>query len=200
VGGRDQDRFWRQLIHYAAQEPYFANGRTLALDADRIAIAPDSPVRVRARMLDTTSDANRICRLQITRNGKPFESQVLPPVGSAGSGRYEAQLSFPEGSYNLSLSTKDDQASMPLLVQWDDEAELADLAGDDAFLRRVAEASGGEFFRIENVGRLPDRLAAVSDRRSLYVDLYLWDSPYLFVFVVGCLAAEWAMRKQCGLA
>jgi hypothetical protein len=200
VGGRDQDRFWRQLIHYAAQEPYFANSQTLALDADRIAIAPDSPVRVRARMLDTASAANRTCRLLITRNGRSFGSEVLGPVGPAGSGRYEAQLSFPEGSYNLTLSAKDDEVSMPLLVQRNDEAEMADLSGDDAFLRRLAEASGGEFFRIENVGRLPERLAAVSDRRSLYVDLQLWDSPYLFLFVVGCLAAEWAMRKQCGLA
>jgi hypothetical protein len=199
VGGRDQDRFWRQLIHYAAREPYFANSKTLALDADRIAIAPETPVRVRARILEGGPGASPSCRLQITRGGKPFETQTLQAVAPAGSGRYEAELSFPEGSYNLSLRTRDDAVNMPLLVQRSDEAEMADLSGDDAFLHRIAEASGGEFFRIENIDHLPDRLAAVSDRNSQYVDLRLWDSPWLYVLVVGCLAAEWAMRKQCGL-
>jgi len=200
VGGRDQDRFWRQLIHYSAQDPYFASSATLALDADQIATAPDVPVRVRARMFTSSSGAKQVCQLQILREGKQFSLQTLPPAGPAGSGRYEATISLAAGNYELKLESGADAVSVPLRVQPSEEAELADLSGDDPFLRRLAEASGGEFFRIEQIGRLPDRLAAVSDQRSLYVDLRLWDSPYLFALVVGCLAAEWALRKQCGLA
>jgi hypothetical protein len=32
------------------------------------------------------------------------------------------------------------------------------------------------------------------------IEIRLWDSTYLFVFVVGCFAAEWALRKRLGLA
>jgi hypothetical protein len=200
VGGRDQDRFWRQLIHYSAQDPYFASSPTLGLDVDQIATSPNVPVRVRARMFNIASGTKQVCKLQILREGKLVALQTLPPVGTAGSGRYENEISLPAGNYELKLRSGGDAVSVPLRVQPSDEAELADLSGDDPFLRRLAEASGGEFFRIEQIGRLPDRLAAVSDQHSLYVDLRLWDSPYLFALVLGCLAAEWALRKQCGLA
>jgi hypothetical protein len=200
VGGRDQDRFWRQLIHYAAQDPYFATSPTLALDTDQVATSPGAPIQVRARILVAPSVSKRVCRLQIFREGKAFALETLPSAGPAGSGRYEASILLPAGSYELKLGSGTDAVSVPVRVQQTDEAELADLSGDDQFLRRLAEASGGEFFRIEQIGRLPERLSAVSDQRSLYVDLRLWDSPYLFIFIVGCLAAEWALRKQCGLA
>jgi hypothetical protein len=48
--------------------------------------------------------------------------------------------------------------------------------------------------------RLAGRLHAATERRSRYVEQRLWDSPFLFVFVVACLAAEWAARKRLGLA
>ena len=44
------------------------------------------------------------------------------------------------------------------------------------------------------------RLRVVAERRPRYAEQRLWDSPYLFVFVVACLAAEWAARKRLGLA
>jgi len=80
------------------------------------------------------------------------------------------------------------------------EAELADVSGDESVLSRLAEASGGELFRLEQTGRLAERLRATSARRSRFVEQRLWDSPYLFVLVVACFAAEWAARKRLGLA
>jgi hypothetical protein len=53
---------------------------------------------------------------------------------------------------------------------------------------------------LEQVGRLADRLRERAARRSSYVEQRLWDSPYLFVLVVACFAAEWAARKRLGLA
>ena len=61
-------------------------------------------------------------------------------------------------------------------------------------LRRLAEASGGEVFTPDQMGRLGRRLRADNRRRPRYVEQRLWDSPYLFVLVVGCFGAEWAAR------
>ena len=52
----------------------------------------------------------------------------------------------------------------------------------------------------DQVGTLPDRLTAVADNRPRVTELRLWDSPWLFAFVLACLAAEWALRKRLGLA
>jgi hypothetical protein len=77
---------------------------------------------------------------------------------------------------------------------------MADVSGDEALLRNIAAASGGEFLTLDQVGRLPERLNRLADTQSRFAELTLWDSPLLFVFVVGCLGAEWALRKRFGLA
>ena len=200
VGGRDQDRFWRQLIQYAAQPPYFASNGTLALDADQIAVLPDVPVHIRARTADPGGSTTSPCTLHIMKDGKPYGTQSLGAVAPAGAGHYEGTVSLPAGIYQLTLDEGASTVTVPLRVERSEEAEMADLSGDNAFLRRLAESSGGEFITLDQIGRLPDRLASAGDRRSLSVDLHLWDSPYLFLFVLGCLAAEWALRKQVGLA
>jgi hypothetical protein len=198
VGGRDQERFWRQLIHYAAQEPYFANSDAFSLDADRIAVAPDEPVQVRARIFDASNSPAH--ELRITRDGTFIGTRPLLPSDAVSSGRFQTTISLPAGNYQLSLGDGPQAVLVPLRVERDDEQELADLSGDDANLRRLAESSGGTFFRIEQITRLPDRLAALTDSRSNYVEMRLWDSPYLFLFIVGCFGMEWALRKHCGLA
>jgi hypothetical protein len=33
-----------------------------------------------------------------------------------------------------------------------------------------------------------------------YAELRLWDSMYLFLFVLGCFGLEWAIRKHAGLS
>ena len=77
---------------------------------------------------------------------------------------------------------------------------MADVSGDHELLRRLAEQSGGEFFTLDQVGRLPERLGTLTEERMRSVELPLWHSPVLFALVVGCLSAEWALRKRVGLA
>ncbi len=199
VGERDQDRFWRQLIHYAAQAPYFANSESLALDADRVSVRPEEPVHVRARVFDEKQGPQSY-DLDILRQQKRFGTQKLTPAGSPGSGQYEANLSLPSGEYQLQLEANHEAVHMPLRVAASDEAEMANLTGDNDLLRRIAESSGGEFFTLDQVGRLPDRLSRVAETHSRFADLRLWDSPYLYLFVVGLFSAEWAIRKRCGLS
>ena len=47
---------------------------------------------------------------------------------------------------------------------------------------------------------LPELLQGARERQSKVVEVRLWDSGYLFLFVAACLSAEWALRKRFGLA
>jgi hypothetical protein len=80
------------------------------------------------------------------------------------------------------------------------EAELADVTADEYGLRHLAETSGGQFYRLDQVDLLPKGLADIRDDVSHPIEIPLWDGPYLFVLVLGCLAAEWGIRKRYGLA
>ena len=48
VGEKIQDRFWLQLVRYAADEPYAQHKGGLSLDASLVSAKPKQPVRIRA--------------------------------------------------------------------------------------------------------------------------------------------------------
>jgi hypothetical protein len=206
VGERDQDHFWLGLISYASESPYFAHAGPLALDVDKVSALPGEIVRVRARATDDRAGFAASHELQVIHDKRLILSRSWSPSGPEGSGRLATSVALPAGDYTLrwAIPAADGQpahtAQMPLHVAATDEAEMANLAGDEGMLHKLADASGGEFFTLDQVNRLPERLAAVGASRSRYAELSLWDSPYLFVLVLGCLGAEWALRKRVGLA
>jgi hypothetical protein len=204
-GNRDFERFWLQLIRYAAGDPYAAQSSTLALDVDKLVAAPAETVNVRVRALQGVPEQ---FRLDVLREGQIVQQEGIAPIGAgAGGGRYVASLhGLPAGEYVIRLiDTADDipdvpPLEVPLRVVQSAEAEMADVSGDDGLLRRIAESSGGQFLTLDNLPELPRLLASTGEGRSRYSQWRLWDSPLLFLFVVACFGAEWALRKRLGLA
>ena len=59
--------------------------------------------------------------------------------------------------------------------------------------------TGGQTLRIDQVGQIPERLtAAAADNRPAVNELPLWDSPWLFLFVLACLGVEWGCANASG--
>jgi hypothetical protein len=199
AGGEIFDRFWLQLIRYAAEEPYFAVDNGLALDADLVSAAPGQAVHVRARLPVPAGPARAPASADVEIwNGKNrIETHPLPALGG---GRYGGTIALAAGDYELRLRDGAKTVAVPLHVEQTDEAELADVSGDAGFLGRIAEASGGERVPLDRIGRLPELLDKRDEAGTRYVEMRLWDSPYLFLFVVACFSAEWALRKRYGLA
>jgi hypothetical protein len=205
VGGRDQDHFWRELIQHASEDPYFVHDGPLALDVDNVSAHPNDKIHVRARIIEEEHGPQSAYMLQVLRDHQRISEVPLNLAGPAGGGRYGATLSLPAGEYEIRWTVageghKTHSVAIAVHIGGTSEEELADLAGHPDTLRKLADATGGEFLTLEQVGRLPARLAAAGDARSRYAELPLWDSPYLFALVVGCLGAEWALRKRVGLA
>lgn len=215
VGERDQDRFWTQLIRYAGEEPYAQVGATRSLDADRLFIQPGEPLRVRARVLDDNGVPTpaETQTLLVEKEGQPIATLVMPESTGGAGGRFNVTVTdLPEGTYQLRLDTRPEttrpttgpttRADGPVLqvvVGRNSDAERSDLSGDDEFLKQLATSTGGEFFSIDQIDLLPSRLDAARKKQPQFVETSLWDSPYLFVFVLGCLGAEWGLRKRLGL-
>jgi hypothetical protein len=201
--GDVQDRFWLQLIRHAAGEPYGARSERLALDVDRVAFEAGQTTQAKVRALSgTTPDA---LRLEVAQGGKIVRTLTPVPAGGGDTARFTARVGpLPAGEYELRASEAGDASgvgalSIPLHVTATYETELADVSADESLLSRLAESSGGEVVPLEQVGKLPERIRERTTGRSRYVEQRLWDSPYLFVLVVACFAAEWAARKRLGL-
>ena len=123
--------------------------------------------------------------------------------GSAGnSGRYQGTLAdLPAGDYQLRLSPRwgDSYAHLDLHIAASFEEEMADLTGRDFPLRRLAETTGGAYLTLGRIRALPDLINHSKTAQTHLVQRPIWDSVYLYAFVVACFAAEWAIRKRVGL-
>jgi hypothetical protein len=226
AGEAEHDRFWRQLVRHAAEEPYAARAGRLALDLDRVAVAPGEPVKVRVRVYpDDPSSAEETSGSGQPRPAPaPVPAETLrvavydaaagsgsPPVritslteaGDGGAGRLRGTLpDLPAGRYAVRLASTAPggvpAAGWPevsLRVDPPTEDEMRHLAGDPDRLRRMAESTWRPAVAAPPARHRTGLLAAAEDDRPRVVEWRLWDSPWLFAFVVACLGAEWALRN-----
>ncbi|HEX8916825.1 MAG TPA: hypothetical protein VF796_31030, partial [Humisphaera sp.] len=226
----EHERFWRQLVRHAAEDPYAARAGRLLLDVDRVAVSAGEPVHVRAKILppeDPQSGSGTGSGASTTRplapEPPPAETLSVVVVDAAsrdgrvvrtlklteaatGGGRLRGTLpDLPPGEYVVRLSSPAAAAGTPLpevrlRVEGLAEAEVRNLAGDPDRLRQMAETTGGRLLRPDQFAAVQGLLATAADDRPRVAEWSLWDSPWLFAFVVACLGAEWAMRKRAGLA
>jgi hypothetical protein len=208
VGERDQDRFWLQLIRYASDEPYAAHAPGVWLDASLVSAEPGQPIHLRARVEDAQHNpARRLTQiLQVTRNDAVVKQVTLARVGSiaggGGSGRYQGILSgLPAGDYQLRLASPvgEREARLDLHIAPSFEEEMSNLTGVPLPLRRLAETTGGSYLTLGQIGTLANLINRTQIAQNRMVQRPIWDSAYLYAFVVACFAAEWAIRKRVGL-
>jgi hypothetical protein len=200
TGEAEQDRFWLQLLRYAAEEPYLVNGPGWAFDVDRPQVHSGERVRVRAKSTAAAAATRPAGALQasVVRDGVAVETV---PMTSAGPGRYEAVLpNLAPGEYVVRLGGAGQPMEIPLRVTGMAEEELSDLTGDESILKRLAEVTGGEVVPLASAGELLGKITEHHQSRPHVVERRLWDSPWLYAFVLGCLGAEWGLRKRFGLA
>jgi hypothetical protein len=79
------------------------------------------------------------------------------------------------------------------------DREFADPRLNEAFLRRLAHASGGEYVPASDAGRLASLLRSAAPRALEPERRDLWHEPWTFALVVALLSAEWILRRRWGL-
>jgi hypothetical protein len=197
-GGDAQNRFWAELIRHAAPPAFAMRDGQIAFDADPIDASPGESIRVRAQIAGSATPV-----AFVLHDGKITSREPLHPAASRAPGEFETILhDLPVGDYELSITTTNAPAAtrLPLHVAPALEKELADISGDDARLARIAGATGGQAIALEDIADLPRLIAEAGCKQPGFSEYPLWDSPYLFAFLVGCFGVEWALRKRFGLA
>jgi uncharacterized membrane protein len=66
-------------------------------------------------------------------------------------------------------------------------------------LRRIAEETGGRFYTVSDLRRLPEDIRYSGQGITRTEQLELWDMPIVFLLAVGLIAAEWGYRRKRGL-
>ncbi|MCK4385474.1 MAG: hypothetical protein KAW52_04340 [candidate division Zixibacteria bacterium] len=77
--------------------------------------------------------------------------------------------------------------------------EDADLSTDFDLLKKMAEVSGGKFYEKDQIGNLVTDLELAEKQEERTKEIQLWNHPILLILFIGCLSAEWAIRKRAQL-
>lgn len=149
-------------------------------------------------------------------NHRPLSSAQVEAVvwGPDGERRHKVLRSLGEGEYAESVPLEEpgryrvlvqafhrqkklgqDEGTLQVGQEWD---ENRDTRTDFPFLRRLAEATGGEFVALEDFSAdwLEERLKSVGwtyERREGF-----WNSPWMLALLVSLLMGEWFARRRWG--
>jgi hypothetical protein len=177
----------------------------VSLDTGGITYRPGESADLRVRLRDGEGRpvTNAAIDAVLSRDGVKVATIRLTPDENAGGLVRGKTAALETGSYEVSVQSsaiaeRDAKVRAGFKVAPRETGELIQLSLDEALLRKMSALSGGEYLREENINRLADLLAPMSEGRVIESDTVLWQSYWWFVPLILLLTIEWIIRKRAG--
>ena len=194
--------FWRQMLRW------LVNGSPDPVEArsETDSYVPDESIRLFADISDASFER---------MNNADVTGRVIDPDGNIQQVPFE-WTGLQDGTYQATVT-----GSVPGIYTLEVEASYGDnplgrsestfqvrdrpvefynAALDRRFLESVSEQSGGRYYPLSDLDRLPDDAQYVEGESSVIEQRELWDAPFLFMLLAATLGGEWFWRKAKGLA
>jgi len=209
------------VVHWLAENSGGSN-RRLRVETDKVFFRPGQPIEVTARAYDDKLAETDLYRVVARLRGptedasQPFDETATNLVPQLGDPAYRGKLTTPQASeilenpgstvhpLVLDVAAFDGdrlaaQASTDVQVI-DDPVEFRDPRPDPARLKELAQATAGRV--IQTPAELATLLAGHPDASVTEVVMRspLWDTPLLWLLLLGLLTSEWILRRLKGLA
>jgi hypothetical protein len=197
---RTYEHVWRQAARWlvtAAPDPVSVIVPAAAEAGDSIQVE----VEARERNFAPAGDAT----LTATVTAPGGVSQPLTfRRSSDGKSTFTAPLK-PEqpGLYRVQGEARRGTRSLGAVDAWfyvgGADREFADPRLNEAFLRRLARASGGQYVGARDASRVGSLLQSSAPQTAAPEQRDIWHEPWTFALVVALLSAEWILRRRWGL-
>lgn len=195
---RSFEFFWRQAARWLSGDSPDPVSMTVTQGAavgDAVIIDVDARDAVFAPALDAMVEAS------VTPPGRETRPLV---VRASSTGLYTAGFQPDQpGLYRVAVEARRAGSSLGSAVGWlhvgGVEREFADPRLNEAWLRRVARASGGRYVRPPDVSKIASWLQETTPRQQAPERRDLWHEPLAFAAVIVLLSAEWILRRRWGL-
>lgn len=196
------ERLWRQMLRWLA----VSAPERVRVDFDREYYHAGDEVTVTATVRDERfePDNNASLWLQLTDptgqvTDMPMEWYIEE------DGVYRSRFTVEqEGIYRTLVdvaSASDIEAEQPAaFVVTPSLREYNDPTRDSGLLRRVAQASGGQYHDLDASDRLLADIEYTPGAHSRERRQDLWDRPFFLFLLIALLSADWALRRQKGLS
>jgi uncharacterized membrane protein len=211
-------RFWRNVVRWLSENSISGNKRLLA-ETDRVIYRMGQPINITAHAYDErlqeTSDYELVARFKTTvpggdraeaksvpltvRSGKNYVGQMEAPTlvpSVAGQGKFVSPTH--ELEVTATHQGKEVARTTTRVVVLPDVREFLDPKPRPELLAQTAQAAGGTVIR--NSADLAALLATMSATAgdAVVTKQPLWDSPLVWLLILGLLAFEWALRRRAG--
>jgi len=190
--------FWRQLLHaLAAEAPprvSLTTGEKVFDDQRRVTVNAElhnekfEPVNDATVALTVTGD-----------DGTTLQQQMVP--SGQGDGRYTATIDAEAtGLYRVSMTARTGNTDVGSLETHfrrnDGVVEHFGTQQNRPLLQRIADSTGGRYWRLDQLGDLPEAMkyskAGIVERQTLE----LWNLPALFLLLLLLKMGEWLLRLR----
>jgi len=199
-------RYWNQIADWLAELPFAVREKLISLDAGALVYRPGDSADLRVRLRDGQGRpvTNAAVDAVLFRDGRRVATIRLTPDENAGGLFRGRTAALEPGAYEVgvesaALAERDARARTGFKVEPLETGELTQLSLNEELLRQMSGLTGGEYLREENIDRLVDLLAPMSQGRVVESDTVLWQSYWWFVPIVLLLTAEWIIRKRVGM-
>lgn len=193
--------FWRQTLRWLVDGT--PDPVRVALTTDRV--DPGSSFDLRAQVEDSAFSAVNGATVRVTQVDDPDSASVRLDWDVDRDGEYTGAVTIPTaGTQRLRITAERDGqvlGEQEVFVRGaPSDAEYFDAGMRSSLLRRVADDTGGRFYRADEIASLPEDVQYTGAGVTVTEERDLWDMPALFLLLFGALAFEWGYRRMRGLA
>lgn len=198
VGDLYYTTFWGQLVQRVALPRLLGGSKRTQLATDRQNFVTGDRVSIYARLYGVGFEPVQEPSLKgfyALQDGRGARSEVaLRPVPEQ-PGLYRAEfVAGSPGQYRFHVEPDPDTALDFAVTE--SKLELGETALNEPLLRELATATGGTFFREEDLSKLPETISRKTERVRSPLEVELWASPFYFLLLLGVVTAEWVLRKR----
>lgn len=195
------ETFWGQMLRWMVNE--VPDPLTFTTSAEPAAVG--SPVTIRADLRDAAFHGVNNAAVHALIEGPDGSAREIQLEWSAQrDGEYRGTF-VPEvpGLHQLRVDALRGDSLVGSgrlgLAAMEDEGEYFSAQMRAPLLRRVADETGGRFYNLDSVSRLPEEIR-YSGQGVTEMERYdLWDMPVIFFLLIGLVGAEWVYRRKRGL-
>jgi len=202
-----QTIFWRRLVTWLMpEEKAEKEKRAVQLVADKLRYELNEQVTLTVTATDaegkTVENAKVLCRIYAP-DGKVIERQAaLTKVGAGqGADAYVATfMPHTNGKYRVVATARQDGVDLGrdqlALVVGDTSIEKKLTDPDRDLLKRLATRTGGRYYDSMEAERITDDLALQPKKHTWRQTQEVWDRWWVFLMLLGLVAAEWTIRRM----